>query len=80
MQVTVDDNVLKKEGYVYARRFANIPVSYRFVSKLWGVDHKTVIAYAEQGLIKKDADGMISLADALTIDFNELRLKYLRER
>lgn len=80
MQVTVDDNVLKKEGYVYARRFTNIPVSYRFVSKLWGVSHNTVSAYAEQGLIKKDADGMISLADALTIDFNELRLKYLRER
>ena len=80
MQITIDDEVFKKDGFVNAKKFINIPVSYRFVGRLWGVSHNTVIAYAEQGLIKRDANNMISLDDALNIDFNELRQKYLRER
>lgn len=80
MQVKVDEKRLRKQGYINAKEYSNIPVSYRFVSKLHGVCPNTIINYANAGYIKQDANGMISLAEALTINIEEIRQKYLRER
>lgn len=80
LQVSVNDNELREAGYVDANRFKHVSVSCNTVAKIIGVSASTVIAYAEMGLIKRDENNKISLADALKIDFNELRTKYLSER
>ncbi len=80
MQIEADENKLREQGYINAKEYSNIPVSYRFVSKLHGVCPNTIINYANAGYIKQDVNGMISLAEALTINIEEIRYKYLRER
>ena len=80
LQVSVNDNELREAGYVDINNFKHVYISSCMLAKIFKVSPTTVRKYAKAGLIKKNEDDKINLAYALTLDFNELRTKYLSER
>ena len=37
MQIEADENKLREQGYINAKVYSNIPVSYRFIQATWGL-------------------------------------------
>lgn len=76
----IDKHYLAERGYVCAERLANVRVSVNKAAELVGVSPSTLATYITTGYIAVDADGKISMLDAISFDYTAAKRAELAKK
>lgn len=73
----IDKAYLAENGWVNLSALRDVKVTIRKAAEVIGISASTLKAYVEMGYIAVEADGYISLLNAITFDYPSAKKAYL---